>query len=329
MEQAMKIVITGGTGHIGTLLAESFHRSGDEVVVLSRRPALAPWRVVKWDGRTMGVWADEIDGADVVINLAGRSVDCRYHAENKKEILESRVLSTRILGRVIARVRRPPKTWLQMSTATIYAHRFDAPNDERTGIIGGIEPDAPPEWRFSVDVAQAWEREADLTICPATRKIKLRTAMVMSPERGGAFHALLRHIRLGFGRFGDGRQYMSWIHADDFVRAVRWLIAHREMAGSVNLAAPQPLPNADFMRALRDEWGAHLSVPVPRWVLPIGAAMFGTEEELVLKSRRVVPRRLLESGFEFSYPDWRAAAHDLCARWRGATNELAQPAPSY
>jgi len=325
----MKIVIPGGSGHIGRLLAESFHRSGDEVIVLSRNPALAPWRVVRWDGRTMGTWAEEIDGADAVINLAGRSVDCRYNDENKREILESRVFSARVLGRVIAKVRRAPKVWLQMSTATIYAHRFDAPNDERTGIIGGIEPDAPPEWRFSIDVAQAWEREVDLTICPATRKIKLRSAMVMTPDRGGAFHALLRHVRLGFGRFGDGRQYMSWIHADDFVRAIRWLIAHREMSGAVNLASPHPLPNGEFMHALAGEWGAHFTLPVPRWLLPLGAAMFGTEPELVLKSRRVVPRRLLESGFEFSHPGWPAAARDLCARWRGAGGELAEPAPSY
>lgn len=325
----MKIVIPGGTGHIGTLLAESFHRSGDEVVVLSRSPESAPWRMVQWDGRTMGTWAEEIDGADAVINLAGRSVDCRYTEENKREIFESRVFSARILGRAIAKVRRPPRVWLQMSTATIYAHRFDAPNDERTGIIGGIEPEAPPEWHFSIDVAQAWEREADLTICPATRKVKLRTAMVMSPERGGPFHALLRDVRLGFGRFGDGRQFMSWIHADDFVRAVRWLIAHPQMAGVVNLAAPDPLPNAEFMHALAAEWGAHFTLPVAEWMIRIGAAMIGTEPELVLKSRRVVPRRLIESGFEFSFPHWPGAARDLCARWRGAGDELAEPAPSY
>src|SRR5687767_8565744 len=149
----MKIVIPGGSGHLGTLLAESFHRGGDEVVVLSRDPRSAPWRMVQWDGRTVGDWAAEIDGADVVINLAGASVNCRYNEENRREILESRVFSTRTLGRVIAKTKRQPGLWLQMSTATIYAHRFDAPNDERTGIIGGIEPNAPPAWRFSIDVA--------------------------------------------------------------------------------------------------------------------------------------------------------------------------------
>lgn len=325
----MKIVIPGGSGHLGTLLAESFHRGGDEVVVLSRDPRSAPWRMVQWDGRTAGDWAAEIDGADVVINLAGASVNCRYNEENRREILESRVFSTRTLGRVIAKTKRQPGLWLQMSTATIYAHRFDAPNDERTGIIGGIEPDAPPAWRFSVDVAQAWEREVDLTIVPATRKVKLRTAMVMSSERGTPFDLFLRNVRLGFGRFGDGKQFMSWIHAEDFVRSVRWLIAHPAMGGAVNLAAPNPMPNADFINVLREEWGAHFGLPVPRWMLSIGASMIGTETELILKSRRVVPRRLLESGFEFRFSAWQDAAHDLCARWRGASGELSQPAPSY
>lgn len=325
----MKIVIAGGSGHLGRIVAESFHRGGDEVVVLSRNPKAEPWAVVRWDGRTLGEWASEIDGADVVLNLAGRSVNCRYDEDNKREILESRVFSARVIGQAIVHAKRPPKVWMQMSTATIYAHRFKAPNDERTGIIGGIEPDVPSAWRFSIDVAQAWEREADLTIIPATRKVKLRTAMVMSAERGGAFHALLRHIRLGFGRLGDGRQYMSWIHVDDFVRAIRWLIVHPEMSGAVNLATPNPLPNAEFMRALCDEWGAHVVLPVPRWMVSIGAALIGTEPELVLKSRRVVPRRLTESGFEFAYPVWPEAARDLCARWRGAADALTGAVASY
>ena len=325
----MKIVIPGGSGHIGAAVAESFHRAGDEVVVLSRNPRSAPWRVVPWNGREAGAWTEEIEGADAVLNLSGRSVNCRYHEANRREILESRVFSTRVLGRVIARAKRPPKVWLQMSTATIYAHRFDAPNDERTGIIGGIEPDAPPEWRFSIDVAQAWEREADLTICPATRKVKLRSAIVMAADHGGPFHALLRHVRLGFGRFGDGRQFLSWIHIDDFLRAIRWLISHREVAGAVNLAAPNPLTNAEFFKVLRAEWGAHFGLPMPVWMVNAGAAMIGTEPELVLKSRYVIPRRLIENGFEFSFPTWSAAAHDLSARWRGAAGELGEPAPSY
>jgi uncharacterized protein (TIGR01777 family) len=309
----MKIVIPGGTGHLGTILTNAFRRRGDEVVLLSRNVE-APARV--WDGRTLGDWAESLDGADVVINLAGRSVDCRYGPKEREEILRSRVDSTRVVGEAIARAKRPPKLWLQASTATIYAHRFDAPNDERTGIIGGHEPDAPPEWHFSIDVAKAWEQALDDAQTPCTRKVKMRTAMVMAAENGGAFHALLRHVRLGFGRFGDGRQYMSWIHERDFFRAIRWLIDN-EIDGAVNLAAPEPLPCEEFLRELRDAWGSKLAVPASGIVLQIGAMLVRTEPELVLKSRRVMPGRLMEEGFGFDFTTWHDAARDLCARWKG------------
>ncbi len=309
----MKIVIPGGTGHLGTILTNAFRRRGDDVVVLSRNveaPALL------WDGRTLGAWADEIDGADVVINLAGRSVDCRYGAKERKEILSSRVDSTRVVGEAIARAKRPPRVWLQASTATIYAHRYDAPNDERTGILGGDEPDVPEEWHFSIDVARAWERALDEARTPCTRKVKMRTAMVMSASHGGAFQALLRHIRLGFGRFGDGRQYMSWIHERDFVRAVRWLIDN-DVDGAINLAAPEPLPCEEFLREIREAWGSSLAIPASGLVLEIGAMLARTEPELVLKSRRVMPGRLMEHNFVFDFTTWHDAARDLCARWKG------------
>lgn len=309
----MKIVIPGGTGHLGTILTGAFRRRGDDVVVLSRNVE-APAR--RWDGRTLGDWAEEIDGADVVINLAGRSVDCRYGAKEREEILRSRVDSTRVVGEAIARAKRPPRVWLQASTATIYAHRYDAPNDERTGILGGDEPDVPEEWHFSIDVARAWERALDDARTPCTRKVKMRTAMVMGAAPGGAFHALLRHIRLGFGRFGDGRQYMSWIHERDFVRAVRWLIDN-DMDGAVNLAAPEPLPCEAFLRELREAWGSTLAIPASGLVLEIGAMLARTEPELVLKSRRVMPGRLMEQNFVFDFTTWHDAARDLCARWRG------------
>src|SRR3982751_2012201 len=166
----MKIVIPGGSGQVGTILARAFHRD-DEVVVLSRSPASAPWRSVPWDARTLGDWAREVDGADVVINLAGRSVDCRYDERNRREILEARVDSTRVLGEAVARAARPPRVWLQASTATIYAHRYDAANDEATGILGGAEPGAPDAWRFSIDVAKAWEAAAEQASTPRTRKV--------------------------------------------------------------------------------------------------------------------------------------------------------------
>jgi uncharacterized protein len=313
-EDNMKIVIPGGTGHLGRILADSFRRRGDEVVVLSRNVE-APARL--WDGRTLGAWAEELDGADVVINLAGRSVDCRYGPKEREEILRSRVDSTRVIGQAISRAKRPPALWLQASTATIYAHRYDAPNDEHTGILGGHEPDAPDEWNFSIDVARAWEQALDEARTPCTRKVKMRMAMVMSATKGSPFHALLRHVRLGFGRFGDGRQFMSWIHERDFVRAVEWLMRN-DIEGAVNLTAPHPLPNDEFLRELRDAWGAPpLAIPTSGIVLEIGARLVRTETELVLKSRRVFPARLLEHGFAFDFPRWHDAVRELCARWKG------------
>lgn len=315
----MKIILPGGSGQLGTLLARRFQRDGHEPVVLSRDPRPAPWRTVSWDARTPGAWTAELEGADVVINLAGRSVNCRYTPENRRLIMDSRVESTRVLGQAIARASAPPRAWLQSSTATIYAHRYDAPNDEATGIVGGAEPDAPDTWRFSIEVAAAWERAADEAEVPGTRKVKLRSAVVMSPDRGGPFDILLGLVRRGLGgRAGDGRQYVSWIHDEDFVRALYWLIEHDEVDGAVNLAAPNPLPNAEFMRILREAAGVPFGLPAAEWMLEVGAVFMRTETELILKSRRVVPGRLLQHGFDFRFPGWRTAAEDLFRRWRAA-----------
>lgn len=301
---------------MGTILARAFHKTGHEVVVLSRTPGQAPWRVVAWDAGTIGDWAREFEDADVVINLAGRSVDCRYGPAHRRMILESRVNSTRVVGAAIARAKRPPRVWLQASTATLYAHRSDAPNDESTGILGGTEPDAPDTWRFSIEVATAWERALEEAVTPQTRKVKLRSAMTMSPDRGGVFEVLLRLVRLGLGGpAGNGRQYVSWIHDTDFIRAIHWIIEHDTLAGAVNLAAPHPLPNADFMRALREAWGQPIGLPAAGWMLEIGAFLLRTETELILKSRRVVPGRLTQDGFVFQFPTWPEAARDLCRRW--------------
>jgi uncharacterized protein len=312
----MKIVIPGGSGQVGRILARHFHSKKHQVVVLGRKPAAAPWRVVAWDAESLGSWAAEVDGADVVINLAGRSVNCRYNSANRREILESRVRSTEAVGKAIASATRPPRVWLQASTATIYSHRYDEANDERTGVLGGSEPGAPDTWRFSIDVARAWEAAFDAAVTPRTRKVAMRSAMTMSPDRGGVFDTLLWLVRMRLGgRAGDGRQYVSWIHDFDFIRAVEWLIAH-DLSGPVNLAAPEPLPNAEFMRELRRAWGVRLGLPAARWMIEFGTRVLGTESELVLKSRRVVPERLLESGFAFAFPKWTEAARDLCRRWR-------------
>ncbi|HVQ13190.1 MAG TPA: NAD-dependent epimerase/dehydratase family protein, partial [Vicinamibacterales bacterium] len=195
----MKLIIAGGSGHVGTVLAQAMHAGGHEVIVLSRRPAVCPGRVVVWDGATEGKWVNELEDSDVLINLTGRSVNCRYTPANRREIMESRVVPTRLLGGVIERAHRPPRLWLQASTATIYAHRFDAPNDEATGIIGGHEVDAPGDWSFSIDVARAWERAFDEASTPQTRKIALRSAMTMSPDAGGIFDTLFGLVRHGLG----------------------------------------------------------------------------------------------------------------------------------
>jgi len=311
----MKIILAGGSGQVGTLLARAFHRDRHEVVVFSRKPARVPWRSVSWDGHSFGPWTDELEGADVVINLAGRSVNCRYYAQNRREIMESRIASTQILGQAIARAKHPPRLWFQTSTATIYAHRFDAPNDETTGILGGNEPGVPETWRFSIEVAKAWEQAAHTV--SGTRLVLLRSAIVMSPDRGGAFDILSKLVRWGLGgRNGTGRQYVSWIHEIDFIRAVYWIIEHDSLKGPVNLSAPNPLPNADFMRELRRAWEQPFGLPATEWMLEIGAFFLRTETELILKSRRVTPRRLLEHGFTFQFPAWPEAARDLRTRWR-------------
>jgi uncharacterized protein len=314
----MKIIIPGGTGQVGTLLARRFHREGDEVVVLSRQSFVAPWKTASWDAENSGPWCDELEGADAVINLAGRSVNCRYHARNRREITESRVLSTRAVGRAIAAAKAPPRVWLQAGTATIYSHRHDAGQDEACGVIGGGEPDAPDTWRFSIDVAKAWERALEESVTPATRKVIMRSAMTMSPDAGGIFDTLLWLVRCGLGgRAGDGRQFMSWIHEEDFIRAVRFLISNESLDGPVNLAAPNPLPNREFMRELRLAWGARIGLPATEWMVEIGTRLLQTESELILKSRRGVPGRLLDSGFVFNFPRWPEAAAELCKRWRG------------
>jgi uncharacterized protein (TIGR01777 family) len=283
----------------------------------SRAPADHPWSTVPWDAATLGPWAAEIDSADVVINLAGRNVNCRYTAANRRAIMDSRVNSTRAVGKAIAAAARPPRVWLQASTATIYAHRFDADNDDVTGILGGDEPDVPASWHFSIEVARAWERVAAEANTPRTRKVLMRSAMTMSPDRGGVFDMLLGLVRRGLGgAAGDGRQFVSWVHEEDFVNAVRFLIEHDELDGAINIASPNPLPNEAFMRALRDAWGIRFGLPASRWMLALGACVMRTETELILKSRRVVPRRLLDSGFAFRFSEWSDAAKDLCQRWR-------------
>jgi uncharacterized protein (TIGR01777 family) len=317
VSEALRIVLTGGSGQMGTLLARHFDEQGHQVVVIARSVQAAPWRVVEWDGATLGDWCSELERADLLINLAGRSVNCRYTPANRKAIKDSRVQSTLLLGRAIARLAHPPRVWMNASTATIYRHALDRAMDEETGEIGGNERDCPSSWRFSIDVATSWEEAFFSAVAPRTRKIALRSAMTMSPDRGGIFAELLRLVRLGLGgTAGSGDQYVSWIHEADFIRSIEFLMAHEQLEGPVNLAAPNPLPNRDFMRALRRAWGTRVGLPAPRPLLELGAVFLRTETELILKSRRVVPGRLLRAGFEFQFPEWPGATWDLVERWR-------------
>jgi uncharacterized protein (TIGR01777 family) len=313
----MKVVIPGGSGQVGRILARHFHTRGHIVTVLSRNPRPAPWRVVAWDGITSGNWITEFEGSDVCINLSGRSVNCRYNAANRRAIFESRIRSTRLLNEALASLSRAPHLWVNAGTATIYRHATDRAMSEAEGELGGNEPGAPDTWNFSVRVAKAWEEAFFSTQTPLTRKIAIRSALTLSPDRGGVFDVLLGLVRYGLGgRQGQGTQFVSWIHEADFVRAIDVLIAHEELSGVVNLASPNPLPNEDFMRALRDAWGIRFGLPNPEWLIKIGTLLMRTESELVLKSRRVVPDRLLAAGFRFLYPEWPSAARELVARWR-------------
>jgi uncharacterized protein (TIGR01777 family) len=313
----MKIVIPGGSGQVGQVLARYFSSAGDEVVVLSRRASSGTaWRTVAWDGKTLGPWCSEFEGADAVINLAGRSVNCRYGPENRREMVASRIDSARVVGEAIGAAAVAPRVWLQASTATIYRHRFDAPNDDLTGELGGDEPGAPETWNFSISIAKAWEKVLDEAVTPKTRKVAMRSAITMSPDKGGAFDVLSTLVRRGLGgAAGDGRQFVSWIHDADFCRSVRFLIEREDLSGPVNLASPNPLPNREFMAALRSAWGVRIGLSAPAWLLEVGAFFMQTETELILKSRRVVPTRLLQAGFKFDHADWPEAARDLVRRF--------------
>jgi uncharacterized protein (TIGR01777 family) len=318
----LRIVIPGGSGQVGTVLARYLQESGHFVSVLTRSPFAAPWQTVHWDGHSEGPWIETLEGADVCINLAGRSVNCRYTPANCADIYNSRIGTTRLLNHVMAQLSEPPAVWLNASTATIYRHSLDRAMDEATGELGGFEligkkRRAPETWNFSIQVAKDWEAEFFGTATPGTRKVAMRSAITLSPAPGNAFVTLLNLVRAGLGgKQGNGRQFVSWIHEIDFARAVEFLIAHEELEGPVNIAAPHPLPNREFMEGLREAWGMPNGLPIPALAIELGAFFLRTESELVLKSRCVVPGRLLDAGFNFEFPDWTEAAEDLVREWR-------------
>lgn len=302
-----KLILAGGTGFLGAALTRHFTALGWEVVVLTRHPSRTG--EVAWDGATVGEWARELEGAHAIVNLCGRSVDCRYTPANRRIIMDSRIKPTRAIGQAIAQCAKPPLVWLNCSSATIYRHTFGDAWDETST---DFTPTAAVHDEFSLDVIHAWENAFNNAPTPRTRKVALRTTMVLGHARNSVFPVLLRLAQSGLGgRMGSGRQFVSWLHQDDFCRAVEWLLAHAEVSGPVNLAAPHPLTNAEMMHLFRQLVGMPLGLPATEWMLEIGAFFLRTETELILKSRRVIAGKLLAGGFEFQYPTLQAALQNL------------------
>ena len=298
-----KLVLAGSNGFLGRYLAAYFQQLGYEVVGLNRSGPGG----LRWDGRTLGPWAQALEGADLLVNLAGRTVDCRYSEANRRAILASRTESTQVLAAAVAACARPPRAWLNSSTATIYP-------DTRGTVPANTEASATPGDTFSEQVGLAWEQTFFGAEVPAaTRRVALRTAIVLGPD-GGAFPVMARLARFGLCTpQGGGQQFISWLHIRDFCRAVQFVADTEALAGPVNLCAPHPLPNAAFNALLAKQLRPLLRLPQPRWLLEIGAFALRTETELILKSRKVYPARLLDAGFRFEYPECAAAVAELLA----------------
>lgn len=306
-----RIVLAGGSGFIGSFLQKRLAADGYAVVVLTRFPHDSKDGISQhlWDGETVGDWASELESATALINLTGRSVNCRYNEKNRREILDSRVDSTRVLGEAVARSEDPPPVWLNASTATIYKHTFEQPMTEANGVI-----EATPEAKdaFSITVARAWEQALNEAQTPKTRKVAMRTAMVFAANEGGVYRTLRSLARWGLGGpIAGGHQMISWVHEDDFCRALEWLIEHDDLSGPVNVASPNPLPQRDMMRIILRERGMPFGMHATRRMLEIAAFIHRTEAELILKSRYVVPAKLVESGFGFHYSKMEEAVHEI------------------
>jgi uncharacterized protein (TIGR01777 family) len=289
-----KIVLAGGNGYLGGVLANYYKDKAKEIIILSRheKETVENIRTVVWDGKSRGKWAAELVNADILINLCGKNVNCRYTEKNKAEIFASRLLPTELLGMVIHDMYEPPKLWINLASATIYRHAEDRPQDEENGEIGS---------GFSVDVCNAWEYAFNKYDTPKTRKITLRMGIVLG-RSDSVFPRLLNLVKMGMGgKQGNGDQYVSWVHELDAVRSTEWFADHPELKGIFNCTAPVPLKNAELMRTIRKAYGTPFGLPAPQWLLAIGAIVIGTELELILKSRWVLPKRLLDAGFVFKY----------------------------
>ena len=304
MKPYKKIVLAGGNGYLGTVLAKYYKDLADEVIILARKqaPVVDNIHTAVWDGQTENGWTVHLSGADMLINLCGKNVNCRYTEKNKAEIVRSRVVPTELLGKVINKMTDPPNLWINVASATIYRHAEDHPQDEETGEIG---------YGFSIDVCNSWENAFFKTETPHTRKIALRMGIALG-QNGSVFPRLLNLVKIGMGgQQGDGRQYIAWVHEHDVARSTQFLMDHPELEGIFNCTAPEAARNADFMQAMRKGYGMPIGLPAPQWLLEIGAIVIGTETELILKSRWVKPKRLLDAGFTFQYEKAEHAIHDI------------------
>lgn len=296
----MKIIIAGGSGFLGNALEKFFTEKQNEVIVLTRNPTKK--NDILWDARNIGDWANELNNADILINMTGKSVDCRYNERNKEEILNSRINSTKILQEAVDRCLNPPKIWLNASSATIYVHAETQLMDEENGIIGDD---------FSMNICKSWEAAFFEKTNTNVRKVALRTSIVLG-NADGAFPKLKTITKLGLGgKQGRGEQMMSWIHIEDFCSAIEHIINNGKIDGFINITAPTPIKNTDFMQQLRNQMHILFGIPSPVFLLELVAIFINTETELLLKSRNVYPTRLLESGFGFDFPSVELALQDL------------------
>jgi len=307
-----KIIIAGGSGYMGNLLTVFFEAKGWECRVLTRgKPTTS--KEIQWDGIHRGEWEQALEGADILMNLCGKSVNCRYHARNRKILMDSRIIPTRLLGEVLKDLKTPPKIWMNASTATLYRHTFGDAWTE-SGEIGS-HPDAKDG--FSIELAQAWEDAFLESVPKGVRPLLLRSAMVLGKgnDPNNVLRVLGNLTRFGLGgKMGHGRQYVSWIHEQDLCRAIEWLIDHPEIEGPVNISSPNPLPNQKMMKELRKQFHRPFGLPAPAWALELGAIFLRTETELIIKSRRVIPGKLLKKGFQFGFPEFKQAVEDLTTK---------------
>ncbi|WDF62989.1 TIGR01777 family oxidoreductase [Flavobacterium sp. KACC 22763] len=298
-----KLIIAAGTGFLGQVLVNHFKNKFEEIVILTRGKSqtIDGIKYINWNARTFTGWEKELENASILINFAGKSVDCRYTKANKKEILWSRIESTKILNKAVLNCKNPPKHWLNSSTATIYRFSLDKQMDEVDGEIGND---------FSINVALSWEKAFFKTETPNTLKTALRTSIVLG-KNGGAFIPLKTLAKMGFGgKQGSGNQFVSWIHEEDFASAVDFII-EKEITGVINVVSPTPIRNNDFMERLRKSIGFPFGIPLNKFFLEIGSFLIRTETELVLKSRNVIPKQLLENGFRFKFGNIDKAFKDL------------------